>query len=879
MDFIKAEARAIIHQILVVRVFMNWNDYVKELLRRPSCFDNIVLSLGDDTQVSVPPIIKASIFILENIGNTQGIHNVIVFPERIQTSFIFTIMKIIYNIETGEIGYCYDPHKFTKGQKLKFENCVMEFDSIKKCEDGKEKIFVKFAENLTYGLPIKLAPYFQSTDTKRPLSKFQVFTNHFKIRDSACNQIRTYTDIIEFLSNLKTHMESTVFYVTSVAGAKELLELLKINNRSIGDILLIGQVDYKGMIRNAGVGQLAGTPAITLSPDLFSVIEATRRGIEVQSIILDVSSCMFNAQLDALDQLCRQKYPIVCITDMEGSLDLGVLEDRDFNIWHWNKESLTEGLYGYSNIILDKKLRNCANTVIEYCTTKCSEICDSLKLLYKHREDVKLQSPAIITIYDTLFGYTLTALRNIMDLSSERIQSVRNDLERCCELLAIEKKYISDVLYESLQFTIENLLKIYSTGFTFPKINMMVNKILNRHYKKITIIVSDKEEKNSVQIFWKNKLEENGFIANIEILYPNEYVSNESFESDITILTGWFNRKTMQRILFSYNTDNYMVLLYEYENRWKNAHEKVWKNACNKEGNKDIVEKSLGKEVHYITKTINYNEIEPDITQQDYLADELEEINLILREHRYKKYISSQEADVTEALPVNFAGEYFAFFTPTRKLITVTDIIVNGARRIAIKTANELCVGDFIVIRETQKDLIREIADIILAASGKKQCRQKAFKWIEALRIEETFCEFDDIYDRLKSCGCTKDRATVRRWITDEDAIIPNDKSDLIAIAIAIDDSELLEEVDEIYEAGRTVMSAHIKAGRVISEKLRRCIADELCSQQRIDPYTIWDPISFNIDDVGKVNVHKIIDINREPVIIEIGIANKLFSY
>ena len=125
---------------------MNWDDYVRKILRKPSCFDDIVLSFGDDNQVNVPPIIKASIFILEKISNTHGIHNVIVFPERMQTSFIFTIMKTIYNIMTGKISYCYDPYGFTKGQKLKFENCVMEFDTIEKSENGKEKIFVKFGK-------------------------------------------------------------------------------------------------------------------------------------------------------------------------------------------------------------------------------------------------------------------------------------------------------------------------------------------------------------------------------------------------------------------------------------------------------------------------------------------------------------------------------------------------------------------------------------------------------------------------------------------------------------------------------------------------------------------------------------------------------------
>lgn len=854
---------------------MNWDDYVREILRKPSCIDNIVLSLENGTQINVPPIIKTSILILEQISNTQGINNVIVFPEKTLTSFIFVIMKTIYNIETGKIEYCYDPYRFTKGQKLKFENCVMEFDGIERCEDGDEKIFVKFAENLRYGLPIRLAPYFQIADTKRPLSKFQVFIKRFKNRDSEYNQISTFSDINNFLLNHKTHLKNTVFYVTSIAGAKELLKLLKVNNRSIEDILLIGQTDYRGEIRNTGAGQLDGIPAITISPDLFSVIEAIRRGIEVQSVILDVSNKILNTQLDALDQLCRQKYPIVCVTDMEGSLELGVLEDRDFNIWRWNEESITKDLYGSSNTIIDKKLRNCVNTVIEYNIIKCTEICDSLKLLYKYRED--LQSPAIINIYEILFEYTIIALRSITDQNSELIYSVRNDLEKCFHLLSSEKNYISNELYESLQLIIANLLKIYSSGFTFPKISMLANKISTGHYKRISIIISEKEDKNNVYIFWKNRLKAYGIIIDINIFYPNEFVSLETLESDISILTGWFSRNIMQRILFSYNSDKYLVLLYEYENIWKNAHTRIWKNAFDKKGIKYIIEKLIGKEMHFIATT-DYNVIEPVVTQQDYHVDELEEIDLILREHKYSKYISNKETDTTEAMLVNFGGGYFTFFTPTHKLIAVTDIIVNGAKRIVLKTASELSVGDFIVIRETQKDLIREIADIILANSGKSKCRQIAFKWIEALRIEERFCEFDNIYDRIKSVGCTKDRLTVRRWITDEDVIIPQDKSDLIAIAIAIEDASLLEEIDEIYEAGKTVMSAHIKAGRIISEKMRRCIADELHSQQRIDPYTIRDPIMFNIDDVGKVNVLKIIDINKEPVITEIGNANKLFN-
>jgi len=853
---------------------MNWDEYVRDILRKPSCLDNIFLSLDFDKQVSVPPIIKASICILDQISEIKGIHNVIVFPERIYTALIFVILKIINDIETGKLGYCYDPYRFTKGQKLKLENCVMEFDAIEICDDGREKIFVKFAENLRYGLPIDMAPYFQITDTKRPLSKFQVFTKLFKSQNI---QVNSCANMINFLLNYKTHIKSTVFYVTSVTGTKELIKSIKINDRNIEDLLLIGQVDYTGVIRNAGTGQLAGIPAITLSPDLYSVIEAIKRGIAVQSIVIDTTENIIT-QLDALDQLCRRKYPIVCVTDMIGSLNLGVLEVRDFNIWRWNEESITKDMFSFSNTILDKKLLNCANTVIEYCTSKCAEICDSLQLLYKHREDVRLQSPVIISIYGILFGYALTALRSIAPLDFDKIQSIRNNLSECFDLLEVEKKYISSELYNSLYIIIENLKKVYSIDYKLPKIEILYSKLLTGHYNKISIIISDKDNKNEVYTYWESIFEEYDINTDIEILYPNEFINNNSIQSDISILAGWFNRKIMQKILFSYNTNYYFILLYEYENRWKNAHEKLWLNACNREGNKEIVEKVLGKRVHYITNN-RCNQTKHDTTYINDIEDELEEIDLILREHKYRKYISNQVVNSIEALPICFAGGSFAFFTPTHKLITVTDIIVNGAKRIAIKFANELNIGDFIVIRETQKDLIREVADIILSVSGKKQYRQKAAKWRDALLIEGIFYEFDDIYEKLKSSGCTKDRLTVRRWVTDEDVIIPQDKSDLIAIAMALDDITLLNEVDEIYEAGRTVMSAHIKAGRVISEKLRRCIADKLYSQQRIDPYSICNPITFSIDDVGKVIILKVIDITNVPVVIETSNANKLFGF
>lgn len=365
----------------------------------------------------------------------------------------------------------------------------------------------------------------------------------------------------------------------------------------------------------------------------------------------------------------------------------------------------------------------------------------------------------------------------------------------------------------------------------------------------------------------------------LEVLYPNEYINRGVYETDITIVSGWLNNKIMRKILYSYNSVHYLVLLYEYEMRWKNAHTAVWKKALNNESNKTIIKKSFSSMQREI-EVIHYNGTPAVELPADSAADEMDEIDLVLRENRYKQYLASgghkSAEDTTEAFPVNFVGGYLFFYTATHKIITATDIIVNDGDKIHIKTPRDLNVGDFVVVREAQKDLIREIADSVLTASGKSHCRELAHKWKEALEIEGIFSSFDEICEKLRTAGCTKDKPTVRRWMTDEEAIIPQSKDDLQFIAAITEDAVLLEKLDEIFDAGSTVKSAHIKAGRIISEKLRRCIAEELQLQGDIDPYNIWDPITFTIDEVGFVKILKIIDINKTSIIVDNSNANKL---
>ena len=72
---------------------MEWQEYISRILADSASFDGISLSFGEAEEFAVPPIIKASVLMLDKMLEHQGQFNILVFPERIQSIFIFTIVK------------------------------------------------------------------------------------------------------------------------------------------------------------------------------------------------------------------------------------------------------------------------------------------------------------------------------------------------------------------------------------------------------------------------------------------------------------------------------------------------------------------------------------------------------------------------------------------------------------------------------------------------------------------------------------------------------------------------------------------------------------------------------------------------------------------
>lgn len=858
---------------------LNWTEYINQLVNQNQVWANISLSIGEMSMAGIPPIVKSSILLLDDLQQSNGYKNIVVFPERLQTSFIFAVSKLLFNISEGRIDHNYDPSTFQKGDKLRCGKAIVEFVGVNN-NNGNPRMEIKLAKELYVSAPIEFFPFFQKVNTKLKLSNHDSYIKEKRNIEKQLSSTSTVDGLLQTLSDYRTHMENSIVYMTPVISTKEIIANTTINGKKLTDYALIGQVNYSGEISNVSSGQLSGVPSIILASDLYSVLRLKENGHPIQSIIIDISNAAsITNQLDALNELIYTNIPIACVTDVVNSFDLQPFSDRNFNTWRWNENSITELLYNDNSISINRKIEHCVKRDVKYLKADGKEISEAFKLLSSYKSESKNQSAEMMKAFDSLYGLAFTALRETIPFSSDEIVRYKSILAECTQTVSSERPLISKEIYESYSKVISLLSKVFSSNYNLAKHNMLSGCISDYNDKSICVILPEKADKNRFISYWNRWCDENSLINNLTAVYPSEFYATESNKYDITIVVRWLKRAIMRKILYSFNTSNYIVLLYDYENRWKKYDNSKWNSSLHNSENKRLIDNIVSKSGIKV-RTERFI-VEEAIEQNTPKDDELNEIELILRENKYNQYVArggtKPSTETVEAIPVNYIGNYLAFYRTGHKIISASDIILNEGNIIKNVLPSDLHIGDFVVVREADKDIIRELADVILSNSGKSHLREISMKWKEALEIETLFYTNEEIYEHLKQAGCKRGQQTVYGWLTDSDLIAPQDKQDLEFIAIATGNTVLQEMIDTIFEAARTVKNAHTQAGRHLSNLLRQKVVESLKELGDIDPFNIWEPIEMYIDGVGSVKILKIIDIGS-PVIVDKADTNRLIS-
>lgn len=851
---------------------LEWNEYLKIVVNSRTVLDDFVLTSDEGTK-HISPIVKASILMLEDMISSQGNHNIFVFPEIEHISKDFLLSKVIYNITAGKIGMSYDPQKFQKGQALKYKGCTVEFDRIEKGDDGLTRIFVRFSDGLVSGFPIELAPFFQISDSRR-LSTYKKFREKYSIMDAKASA-ETPKSYLKILEDHKTHLNGSIFYVSSIKSSREFLTSAKLDGRDVSDVFYMAQTNGDGELSNLSAGQFTGNPAIIIASDLYAVENAISKGAVPQSVIFDASQQnAVDRQLDAFDNLGKQGFPIVCITDTADSFELEALTERGYNLWRWDRDSITDDVISDEHTYSNNRVINCSNHETEYLSVEDNCISQAVKLLYGRKTEIEDQPPKIVTAYEKLFSVSFTLLRTVVPFDTDEKKAYRNLLEKCLDDIENQRRFISPELYSDLSSVAKSLHKLFEKSELNNKYEAICDIVLGNEYRDICIVIPEKFDRNKYEKYWETL----DFPCRISVMYPMEYQEKPESNFDLVIIVGWLGNKVMRKVIYGYSADRYLVLTYPCEEKWKYAHTRSWKKVLNNSRNSEIVRKSFSKSGRQVSPVRFEKQEADDVIQTTY--DELDEIETVIRTNRYKQYSSGnsnsgQENQIVNAYPVSFVGGYLAFYRSGHKALVATEIIVNSGEKIENKLPEDIEVGDFVVIRESEHDIIKDIADKILERSGKPKLRDLSEKWKIALKVEQLFSTQDEIYEELRRNGCKKDIFTVKNWMTNDELIQPSDKEDLACIAAATGDAVLKEKLDEIYEAGREVRSAHIQAGRILSQRLKNKIVEHIHKLGAIDSFNVWDPITLQLEDVGQVRILKVID-RSEPIPVDIGNTDRL---
>lgn len=329
-------------------------------------------------------------------------------------------------------------------------------------------------------------------------------------------------------------------------------------------------------------------------------------------------------------------------------------------------------------------------------------------------------------MFDKLFSLAFVALHETVPFNDDQLIRPKLILDECSSILAGEKNYLASKTYDDYSTIISCLKKVFIKGYPLPKHDALATRLRSEKYKSICIIVPERSDKKHVQEYWQMWCRRQRLITQVYVLYPAEYYPALTTQFSATVVVGWLKRAIMRKILYGFNTQTYTILLYDYEKRWKNYDTQKWNSALDSLQNRKTIERSFATDkLHVSTSRFVPPEPVPADTPK---ADEFAEIEVVLRENKYRQYVANggQKAanETAEAIPVNYVGGYLAFYRTGHKVISATNIIMNDADKIDAVLPEQLKMGDFVVVRETAKDLIREMADVILARSGKAGLRE-----------------------------------------------------------------------------------------------------------------------------------------------------------
>jgi hypothetical protein len=301
-------------------------------------------------------------------------------------------------------------------------------------------------------------------------------------------------------------------------------------------------------------------------------------------------------------------------------------------------------------------------------------------------------------------------------------------------------------------------------------------------------------------------------------------------EADAIILTAWPNSRRLGDVISRYLAPSVYLVAFQFEREWFLRFRR--QHAANmRTGELDPAVKAVltGLPIEFFgTERVETAPVEQEVPVIDtHGVVRIED--LLLHQRKGSALPAGGRDDTRPVRYIGFFGAGYAYLSEWQNVPVITSLVrrtSEGRARVSLRTVDALTVGDYVVFRGgAESNIIRTIAEQLAGREAYARWRDRAEGWRKGLqRVFNADMSQGNpvarVHSLLRRWGLEVGVHTVRRWLSDETQIGPSDEENLIAIAKATQDDDLLARKAEVWEAIRAVRALHLEAGRRLTELL-----------------------------------------------------------
>lgn len=777
---------------------------------------------------------------------------------------------------------------FVSGDKLKMGNAIVEYVDVSETTGGAIVLYNPKSP-IRRTLTLEQSLLLQKTDSNRRLSSQKKFSEELKAIKKKTDSVQSNVKLINELRRKKTYSSTTVVYVGALNKTEQFCKQTTVEESSLSDFLLCSRIEWDsetGVPHYSliGRGQYSGVPSLAIAYDLKDVIALDDSSLEaIKAIVVDVDNldAFIISNIEEVRILRDRSIPVLVIVSNASFEAALPLRKEGFLEWRWDDRTLDK--WKMLNDVPDSKLQH---SFFGNLITKCGN-CSRIKIQLTTCKDETIESLyKCMNNLDKLLGD---------DCGDEAIENVRREL--WMTLLYFVRSVIplckishlpgrkNDGLWEDTINRRKGYLSSDARGLFLRAIAIANNLMLENNCPKeqllrdrifslepsecLTIVTRTSNEATDSINYWKDQVDENVWL-NIN------FISFASFKAQRTpikgriIIPGWFGRNRMVNVVYGYNAPIAELLLIQgFETDWYINRSNAWKQSLI---DRDDTTKIMSIPGVCYKKQLGSLPAPLSVKRECTIIEENEE-KWKLRIYSQHRAESNERNQSVNAIPIRYAENLIAFYRDTSTLIDATPVIETGGTAIRrhVGDDNGLKEGSFVLLREADKDVIEQLADQLYLKDSSEQIRHMAQAWREALG--ELYMRHNNIdrvvYEDLTSHGMDKGYQTFKTFRDDPDKIAPGRNKDEIektikAIARALGKPSLDLQSSEIAEAASVVQNAHRSAGKSLSKMLGDAFAQYLLDSNVSKPEDIWEPVTFDLHDLGDVKIYRIVEIDRE---------------